>query len=148
MSKILKYSIFTIFFIMALMPYGRADEPVAEVSIEALPPSVVKTIPQCGDDSVDPSLTEISVTFSKEMKVVEHCWSWCSISEESFPQTTGSPEFKPDKRTCVLPVKLEPEKTYAIWFNVDQFKSFQDPEAHPSVPYLLVFKTGPEKESK
>jgi hypothetical protein len=38
-----------------------------EISIEKLPPSVVKTVPQCGDTSVNPALSEISVTFSKDM---------------------------------------------------------------------------------
>ncbi len=126
-------------------PDCLAGEVTDEVSIEALPPSVVRTVPLCGDDAVDPNLSEISVTFGKDMKVTGHCWSWCSVQESSFPVLSGDTEYLEDKRTCVLHVALEPEKTYAIWINVDQFQSFQDAEGHPAVPYLLVFRTGPGK---
>ena len=144
-----KFSIcFILLFAVIFTPYCLADEAAEEVSIEALPPSVVKTVPQCGDDNVDPSLSKISVTFSKDMKVIEHCWSWCSIGMESFPKMAGDPEFLKDKRTCVLPVALEPDKTYVIWINLAEYQSFQDPEGHPCVPYQLVFKTGPEKKSR
>ncbi|MBN2227690.1 MAG: hypothetical protein JW763_10030 [candidate division Zixibacteria bacterium] len=128
--------------VVILVPNCPADEISGEVSIAGLPPSVVKTIPQCGDDAVDPNLTEIRVTFSKDMKVTGHCWSWCSVQEDAFPKLSDTARFLSDKRTCVLPVELEPEKTYAIWINVDKYLSFQDPEKHPAVPYLLVFKTG------
>lgn len=126
-------------------PVCLAEATTDDVSLETLPPSVVSTIPQCGATDVDPSLTEISVTFSKDMKTTGHCWSWCYVVESSFPALDGEPEFLKDNRTCVLHVKLEPDKTYALWVNVDEFLSFQDPEGHPAVPYLLAFKTAPEK---
>jgi len=44
-------------------------------------------------------------------------WSWSTLSKESFPKLNGNPKFLSDERTCVLPVKLEPGKTYAIWFD-------------------------------
>ena len=135
-------------FLLLLLVVGSAPECPAgeirdEVSLDTLPPSVVRTVPLCGDDAVDPNLSEISVTFSKDMKVTGHCWSWCSVQEGSFPVLSGATEFLGDNRTCVLHVALEPKKTYAIWINVDQFQSFQDTKGHPAVPYLLVFRTGP-----
>ena len=54
---------------------------------------------------------------------------------------TGSPTYEDDKRTCVLPVKLEPGKTYAIWVNSDKFGNFKDADGRSAVPYLLVFRT-------
>jgi len=145
MLKITTQIVVTLLFVITLAPYCPADEIADNVSFETLPPSVVKTVPQCGDTAVDPNLTEISVTFSKDMKVTGHCWSWCSIQDDSFPERTKEPEFLSDHRTCILHVALKPEKTYAIWVNTDEFQSFQDPEKHPAVPYLLVFKTGPGK---
>jgi|HubBroStandDraft_6_1064221.scaffolds.fasta_scaffold1127465_1 hypothetical protein len=43
-------------------------------SLATAPPVVVKAIPEAGSDSVDPAITEIKVTYSKDMK--DHTWSW------------------------------------------------------------------------
>src|SRR5438105_10723031 len=87
---------------------ARADD----VTLESVPPVVVKTVPVAGAAEVDPKLTEIKVTFSKDMQ--DGTWSWAKLSKESFPTLDGKPKYLKDKRTCVLPVKLEPGKTYAI----------------------------------
>jgi len=118
-----------------------AGELVEDVSLAGLPPSVVRTTPECGDDAVSPGLSEVSVTFSKDMKVTGHCWSWVGVNDESFPARAGETRFLEDRRTCVLTVALQPEKTYAIWINTEEYHSFQDPDGHTAVPYLLVFKT-------
>jgi hypothetical protein len=115
-------------------------QPAKEISLKTMPPSVVKTVPQAGDTAVDPALKEITVTFSKDMKT-NRMWAVCQISKETFPETAGQIHYLPDRRTCVVPVKLEPGKTYVLWFNRAQFNSFRDTENNPSVPYLLVFAT-------
>jgi len=141
--KTATYAFLLLLLAMISAPDCPAGEITDDVSLDALPPSVVRTVPPCGAAAVDPNLSEISVTFSKDMKVTGHCWSWCSVQESSFPALNGDTEYLEDNRTCVLHVALEPEKTYAIWINVDQFQSFQDPQGHPAVPYLLVFRTAP-----
>jgi RNA polymerase sigma-70 factor (ECF subfamily) len=113
--------------------------PAEEFSVKTMAASVVKTIPQAGDTNVDPALTEISVTFSKDM-ITDRMWSVCQISKETFPQV-GDIHYLGDKRTCVLPVKLEPGKTYVLWFNRGQYNSFRDTRNTPSIPYMLVFET-------
>jgi RNA polymerase sigma-70 factor (ECF subfamily) len=113
----------------------RADD----VTLESVPPVVVKTVPAAGADDVDPKLTEIKVTFSKDMQ--DGSWSWSTLSKESFPKVDGKPKYLTDKRTCVLPVKLEPGQTYAIWVNSEKFGNFKDTDGRSAVPYLLVFKT-------
>jgi Bacterial Ig-like domain len=110
-----------------------------EVTLEAAPPVVVKTVPEAGVSDVDPVTTEIRVTFSKEMQ--DGSWSWATHSRESFPETTGKPKYLEDQRTCVLPVKLAPGKTYALWINSQKFRNFKDAKGQPAVPYLLVFTT-------
>ena len=110
-----------------------------DVTLESVPPVVVKTVPEAGAAEVDPKLTEIKVTFSKDMR--DGTWSWATLSNESFPTLDGKPKYLKDKRTCVLPVKLEPGKTYAIWVNHEKFNNFKDTGGRPAVPYLLVFKT-------
>src|SRR5437879_1434686 len=89
-----------------------------DVSLDSVPPVVVKTVPEAGVDVVDPSLAEIKVTFSKDME--NGSWSWVILSQNSFPTMNGKPRYLADKRTCVLPVKLEPTKTYAIWVNSEK----------------------------
>jgi hypothetical protein len=110
-----------------------------DVTLESVPPVVVKTIPEAGAAEVDPKLTEIKVTFSKDMK--EGAWSWATLSKESFLTMDGKPKYLRDKRTCVLLVKLEPGKTYAVWVNSKKFDNFKDAGGRSAVPYLLVFKT-------
>lgn len=114
---------------------GRAEE----ITLQSAPPVVIKTIPEAGSDDVDASATEIRVTFSKPMQ--DGSWSWSTASDKSFPETTGKPKYADDKRTCILPVKLEPGRTYAIWLNSQKFRNFKDSDGQPAVPYLLVFKT-------
>jgi Bacterial Ig-like domain len=110
-----------------------------DLNLASVPPVVIKTVPEAGADGVDPKLDEIKVTFSKEMQ--DGSWSWSTLSTESFPTTTGGPKYLADKRTCVLPVKLESGKTYAIWVNSQKFGNFKDTDGRSAVPYLLVFKT-------
>jgi hypothetical protein len=109
------------------------------VDLDQVPPVVVKTVPEAGAADVDPAVTEIKVTYSKQM--ADKSWSWSTMSKESFPPKNGDPKYLEDGRTCVLPVKLEPGKTYAIWLNSGKFKNFKDAEGRPAVPYLLVFRT-------
>jgi len=68
-------------------------------------------------------------------------WSWSTWGEENYPETAGQPHYLSDGRTCVLPVKLQPAKFYAIWLNSDKFKNFRDASGQSAVPYLLSFRT-------
>jgi len=109
------------------------------VTVQSLPPVVVKTEPQSGFTDVDPSITELRVTFSKPM--TDGDWAWAQISDDTYPKTTGRPRFLDDHKTCVLPVKLESGKTYVIWLNLPPYDSFQDTDGHRAVRYLLAFQT-------
>jgi RNA polymerase sigma-70 factor (ECF subfamily) len=112
------------------------------VTVETAPPVVVKTVPQAGDDQVDPNLTEIKVTFSKDM--ADGSWSWAQMSKESFPGAPNSkPHYEDDHRTCVLPAKLEPGKTYVVLLNKAPYTSFMDTDHRQALEYWLVFKTKP-----
>jgi hypothetical protein len=109
-------------------------------TVKSMPPSVVKTAPQCGDAAVDAATTkQVQATFSKEM--ANGSWSWSQMSNETFPQIIGKPKYLEDKKTCVIDVKLEPKKTYILWLNSENFKGFKDSDGRPAIPYLLVFQT-------
>jgi RNA polymerase sigma-70 factor (ECF subfamily) len=111
----------------------------AQQSMAPFPPVVVKTEPQAGLTDVDPNTTEIRATFSKEM--LDSNWSWVQISAATFPSTSGTAHYLADQKTCVLPVKLQPNHVYVLWLNQGRFQSFEDRAGHTAVPYLLVFQT-------
>jgi len=120
--------------------HGTGAQDKTALTVKAMPPSVVKTVPESGDAKVDAAATtQIKVTFSKEM--MDESWSWSQISNDSFPQIVGKPKYLDDKKTCVIDVKLEPNKTYVIWLNSQKFHGFKDADANSAVPYLLVFQT-------
>ena len=134
MRKLLAIGLASIFVVSV-----ASAQQAEQVSVKSMPPVVVKTVPESGCTTVDPKLTEISVTFSKDM--ADESWAWCQISKETYPTSLGKPQYQQGKRTCVLPVLLDPGKTYVIWLNSQKFLGFRDADGHAAVPYLLVFET-------
>ena len=56
-------------FLAALAVVAHTNSVYAqEVSVDSMPPSVVTTVPACGDTEVPATTKEIKVTFSKDMK--------------------------------------------------------------------------------
>ena len=133
----MKHAVWGLSAFVAMLLGGNQESK--EVTLESVPPVVVKTMPEAGADGVDAASTEIKVTFSKEMQ--DGSWTWSTLSEGSFPTVAGKPKYEADKRTCVLPVKLDAGKTYALWINSEKFGNFKDTGGQSAVPYLLVFKT-------
>ena len=132
-------------FFFLLLIFSLADFTILQadetISVENMPPSVIKTVPQAGDINVDPALKEITVTFSKEM-MTDNQWSWCSYSPETFPDIDKSGiRYLQDNRTCLLPVKLKAGRTYVIWINTRKYNYFKDKNRNSAIPYLLVFQT-------
>jgi glucose-6-phosphate dehydrogenase assembly protein OpcA len=107
--------------------------------VDSIAPVVVKTVPEAGTKDVAPGEMEIKVTFSKEM--TDQSWSWATAWQDSTPEGTDKPHYDASHKTCLLKVKLEPNKTYGYWINSQRFHGFQDLQNHPAVPYLLVFQT-------
>jgi RNA polymerase sigma-70 factor (ECF subfamily) len=122
---------------VALCNFAAAD--CRGQTVESMPPVVVKTVPESGARDVAPGEMDIKVTFSKEMR--DGSWSWSTAWQNSAPESIGAPKYEPDGKTCVMKVKLEPNKTYAWWLNSTQFHNFKDRQGRAAVPYLLVFQT-------
>jgi hypothetical protein len=112
----------------------------SEITLDSVPPVIVKTSPQAGDSSVDPSQSEVRAIFSKDM-MTNQMWSVMMIDGGIFPKITGEIKYLNDKRTFVMPVKLLPNKTYAMRFNSNKQNAFRDASGKPAESYLLVFKT-------
>lgn len=103
------------------------------------PPRIVSTVPENGSQDVDPALNEMSVTFDEEM--IDGNWSWAYEDENTFPQIVGQAYYDEGNRINRLPVKLEPNKEYAIWINHADYKNFKDKAGNPAIPYRFTFKT-------
>jgi hypothetical protein len=73
--------------------------------------------------------------------MTDKSWSWTQGNIYSFPESAGPIRYLPDRRTCVMPVKLEPGKTYVIGINGGRFNNFKDADGKPSLPTTLAFRT-------
>ena len=103
------------------------------------PPRVISTIPDNQSVDVDPALTEISVKFDEEMR--DGSWSWAYTDRSEFPQVVGQAYYVENFTRNVLPVKLEPHKTYVIWINSSKHNNFWDKSGNAAYPFKLTFKT-------
>ena len=112
---------------------------VACAESDTTAPSVVETFPPNGSMDVDPSITEIWVAFSEEMR--DGNWSWAYTEKDKFPEMTDQPYYTENFTKNVLPVKLEPNKAYEIWINSQKYKNFKDKAGNSSIPYRWTFKT-------
>ena len=102
------------------------------------PPRSVSTSPKVGEIDVKPDLKEITVSFDRDM-------------QPGFSWTGGPPEFpsggegqKPrwiDKRTCVLPVKLEAARYYRVGINSTSYQNFRSAEGIPAQTSAIYFTT-------
>lgn len=104
------------------------------------PPQVVSTTPANGAQDVAPGSTELRVTFSEPMR--DQSWSWAYEDQATFPQMTAQPHYEAGGVTCVLPVQLEPGKSYVIWLNTANLHNFTDEAGNALPPYRWEFHTG------
>ena len=112
----------------------------------AAAPKVVTTVPANGAGDVDPKLKEITVVFDQAMTMGQQ-YSWVG-GGPAFPKTRGTPKWT-DARTCVLPVRLQPNHAYWLSINSNQFKNFVSKGGQPAVPYPISFRTaGGKKKPK
>jgi hypothetical protein len=123
------------FFNFISQSTGKTRQTVSEAAGR---PVVVKTSPQAFRNDIEPSLSEITVTFNQPM--TDESWSWTGGSE-TYPKTTGKPSYDPNRTTCVLPVKLEPGKVYWVGINSPSFQNFKSERGSPAKRYVIVFAT-------
>ncbi len=102
-------------------------------------PAVVGLAPRNGAQDVDPKLTEIRVTFSVPMG---GGFSWTGGGPE-YPATPSgkAPYWTDDKKTCVLPVELQPGHNYRLGLNSVSHKNFQSVGGVPLDPVNYAFRT-------
>jgi hypothetical protein len=101
-------------------------------------PQIVSCTPARGATDVDPGLKQITVTFDQDM---EEGMSWTGGGPE-FPQIPESdkPHWR-DKRTCVLPVKLQSGHHYRVGINSRSYRNFRSAAGVPALTSAIWFTT-------
>ena len=101
-------------------------------------PQIVSTSPARGASDVDPGLKEITVTFDQDMG---GGMSWTGGGPE-FPEIPdGQKGHWRDKRTCVLPVKLESGHRYRVGINSPSQRNFRSAAGVPALTTAIYFTT-------
>ena len=112
-----------------------------ELEARTQKPAVIDMAPANGATAVDPRTTELRVTFSVPMG---GGFSWTGGGEEYPPIPEGQgPSWTEDRRTCILPVRLEPGRQYRLGLNSPSHRNFQSAAGIPLDPIIYTFRTGP-----
>lgn len=124
--------------LLAMVTFTDAQSGQGEKTVPNGPPRIVATSPKVGETEVKPDIAEITVTFDRDM---QSGFSWTG-GPPDFP--TGPEGQKPrwrDKRTCVLPVKLEAARYYRVGINSTSYQSFRSSEGIPAQTSAIYFTT-------
>ncbi|HEY3862004.1 MAG TPA: S41 family peptidase [Verrucomicrobiae bacterium] len=102
-------------------------------------PEIVEMNPANEAGDVDPALSELRVTFDVPMG---GGMSWCG-GGPNFPEVAAGakPHWSEDGRTCVLPVKLKPGRSYNLGLNSASFHNFRSAKGVPLAPVAYSFRT-------
>jgi beta-lactamase regulating signal transducer with metallopeptidase domain len=110
-----------------------------ELKRKATHPQIVALTPRNGAQDVDPSATELRVTFNVPMG---DGFSWTGGGPEYPTVPPGKkPYWTDDHLTCVLPVQLQPGSAYRLGLNSPSFRGFQSATGVPLEPVSYRFKT-------
>ena len=98
-------------------------------------PQIVKTFPDFGDCSVDPSIKEVIIEFNQDMNS-----GMSLVNCPDMPNITGQAKWI-DKRKLSIPVKLYSNRIYQLAFNNERFSNFTNEAGVPLNQTLLIFQT-------
>ena len=109
----------------------------------AATPLVLRMLPANGDEDVDPNTPFLMVRFNQKM---DGGMSWCQSNPDTFPKPDN--EYKGAKwlemyTVNLIPVRLEPNKTYVIGLNRRPFVGFKSDASGKPLPayFTYTFKT-------
>jgi hypothetical protein len=105
---------------------------------DVVAPKVIRTSPTNGATDVDPAITEITVTFDQDMG---KGFSWTGGGPEYPASPEGQNVEWRGKRTCVLPVKLEPGHHYRVGINSRSYRNFCSVSGQSVEPTSISFTT-------
>jgi len=112
-------------------------------AVNAAPPKVVRAMPDHADIGVDPELKELRIEFDHDM---DHDGRSICGGGPAFPKIDGTITWA-DARTIVIPVKLEPGKTYSLSVNCPAAQNFTSVKGESAEVYPISFATRKPGES-
>jgi hypothetical protein len=102
------------------------------------PPRIVSTSPAVGATDVDPALKQITVTFDQDMG---GGMSWTGGGPDYPASPEGAEAYWVNKRTCVLPVKIQAGHYYRVGINSPSYRNFSSAAGVPAAPSAIYFTT-------
>jgi len=113
-------------------------KPEAATETSTPAPRIVKSSPLQRAIDVDPALTEITVTFDRDMGAG---MSWTGGPPHFPPVDKGRKARWIDARTCSLPVKLEKGAYYRLGINSSSHRNFRGTDGVTAPPTTICFTT-------
>lgn len=132
-----RYPTLNEFFPEIVKFFDQASREVAAAGAKV--PKVVRTIPANKETGVDPALKELTVVFDREMS--PKTWAWTGGPPDMPEIPRGAKAYWKDSKTCVLPVKMEPGRTYRFGINGGSFTGFRGIDGTPAESAAVTFKT-------
>lgn len=120
----------------AVKPWTPPVQVAQATQTTSVRPVIVSTVPEIGSSAVHPDTTELRVTFDQDMA---GGFSWTG-GGDAYPEIAAKPSWI-DRRTCVLPVKLQPGKFYRVGINAPSFQNFKSADGMPVKPTAFWFVT-------
>jgi hypothetical protein len=102
------------------------------------PPKIVSMTPANGASDVDPSVTEITVTFDRPMQ--DGSWSMTGGGAH-FPETSGELHYDSNRTMWTAPVKLKPGWRYEFGLNSSRHQNFKSANGVSLEPVYVTFQT-------
>jgi beta-lactamase regulating signal transducer with metallopeptidase domain len=124
--------------LVTLTDAQTTGKPAPRKAASGSPPSIVSTTPARGATDVDPGITEITVTFDRDMG---GGMSWTGGGPEFPPIPEGQKPQWRDKRTCVMPVKLQAGHYYRVGINSTSYRNFRSAAGVPALTSAIYFTT-------
>ena len=119
-------------------PSSNPSDAQSGVDPDSGVPRIVSTSPKVGAQDVDPATGEITITFDRDMG---GGMSWTGGGEYYPPIIEGQRPAWRDKRTCVMPVKLEAGKYYRVGINSKSYRNFRSAGGVPAPVSEIYFAT-------
>ncbi|MGE3180707.1 MAG: Ig-like domain-containing protein, partial [Phycisphaerae bacterium] len=109
-----------------------------DAEVEKNRPHVVSISPANGDNSVDPAIDTLVITFDRPM--THGRYSLCGDGD-SFPQVVSPPRYNENRTVLTVGIRLAPDSAYQFSLNCQNATGFRSEQGTPLKPLPVSFQT-------